>query len=890
MSVKSQSGGLSSSKLRKTTTSKYQILTMIPIILIYFYYKMESFFRKSRNLSEKKRRDQFNILINELCSMVCTGKRKMDKSTILKSAISFIRNHNQATMQSNCQEAVQEDWKPSFLSNEEFTHLMLEALDEFIIVFSSTGKILYVSENITCLLGHSPNELIGSSLSDLVWEEEKIVVESLLGSWGTEHENSQGAGNKGKFHFELSSTSRNVADSNAESSSYELVFFSGYYRVQGNPDISSMSRMSSSWGEDSKESTNFGDALSQYNGLVFVASARLQTPQLSVEMSIVDVSKSEFTSRHSLEWKFLFLDHRGPPIIGYLPFEVLGTSGYDYYHVDDLEKVSTCHEALMQKGEVTSCCYRFLTKGQQWIWLQTKYYITYHQWYSKPEFIVCSHRVISHSQINGHALRAESGESDRIPSTANVSKQLKSEKVGSCLGKNAKPDDRNVFQEDTKRHPKRNAFGNQSNRDRIKSNRHAFTQSLRQQQANSSSSDLQPPESPSGESAILRPPPLPITESMSQHVRHPSGSSRVGTALSDAGSISSSGSFQSAASMQSDQSMHSIHSHSSMQSVHGQQAHQGTSSFRSASQSCSVHSCVNTNHNHQNKQPASQFLSQHGISSANSVQISNSNQQINTHSRMGEVQSNFSPSTPISSAAISNAGHRFLQPRVNSGSSVRRVFSPGGIPTTVTAANPVSNSGPSFAYQSVAIGMETSGVTVPVQRIIEGLPVVTLPGIVAHEPIVMTAAQREFHERLKMKHLQIQQSILAQQEELRRVETELLLAQYGAWGPTVLKMTVPYADNDGTSSATQPTVLSTGELVTCYTTENTIPAGQSSSAQVGNSGAGQMTFSPGTPILVQSPPEIHGRSPERDFLSHEIQILLAQSLLQDNTTSTEYLP
>jgi hypothetical protein len=36
---------------------------------------------------------------------------------------------------------------------------------------------------------------------------------------------------------------------------------------------------------------------------------------------------------------------RAPPIIGYLPFEVLGTSGYDYYHVDDLEKVVTCHEA-----------------------------------------------------------------------------------------------------------------------------------------------------------------------------------------------------------------------------------------------------------------------------------------------------------------------------------------------------------------------------------------------------------------------------------------------------------------------------------------------------------------------------------------------------------------
>jgi hypothetical protein len=35
---------------------------------------------------------------------------------------------------------------------------------------------------------------------------------------------------------------------------------------------------------------------------------------------------------------------RAPPIIGYLPFEVLGTSGYDYYHPEDIERVSKCHE------------------------------------------------------------------------------------------------------------------------------------------------------------------------------------------------------------------------------------------------------------------------------------------------------------------------------------------------------------------------------------------------------------------------------------------------------------------------------------------------------------------------------------------------------------------
>lgn len=54
---------------------------------------------------------------------------------------------------------------------------------------------------------------------------------------------------------------------------------------------------------------------------------------------------------------------------------------------------------VMLKGEGTSCYYRFLTKGQQWIWLQSRYYISYHQWNSKPEFIVCHHQVINYLNV-----------------------------------------------------------------------------------------------------------------------------------------------------------------------------------------------------------------------------------------------------------------------------------------------------------------------------------------------------------------------------------------------------------------------------------------------------------------------------------------------------------
>ncbi|XP_022917917.2 circadian locomoter output cycles protein kaput [Onthophagus taurus] len=331
--------------------------------------------RKSRNLSEKKRRDQFNLLVNELSSMVSTGSRKMDKSTVLKSTISFLKNHNEIAVRSRVHE-IQENWKPTFLTNEEFTHLILEAVDGFIIVFSTSGQIFYVSESVTSLLGHLPNDLLTTTIYEVACEEEQNELYNKLIE----------PNNDGERQTSFSCHLRRGEPMNKQPNSYELVHFSGYFR----PD----SEMTQT--DNSRYSGYSGEADTR---LVFVGTGRLQTPQLIRETPLIDSGKIEFTSRHSLEWKFLFLDHRAPPIIGYLPFELLGTSGYDYYHIDDLDKVVSCHEALMQKGEGTSCYYRFLTKGQQWIWLQTRFYITYHQWNSKPEFIVCTHRVVSYVDV-----------------------------------------------------------------------------------------------------------------------------------------------------------------------------------------------------------------------------------------------------------------------------------------------------------------------------------------------------------------------------------------------------------------------------------------------------------------------------------------------------------
>ncbi|KAM9143793.1 circadian locomoter output cycles protein kaput isoform 3-T7 [Pangshura tecta] len=364
--------------------------------------------RVSRNKSEKKRRDQFNVLIKELGSMLPGNVRKMDKSTVLQKSIDFLRKHKEITAQSDASE-IRQDWKPTFLSNEEFTQLMLEALDGFFLAIMTDGSIIYVSESVTPLLEHLPSDLVDQSIFNFIPEGEHSEVYKILSTHLLESDSLTQEYLKSKNQLEFCCHVLRGTIDPKEPPTYEYVKFIGNFKSLNNVPNSA---------HNGYEGTIQRPHRPSYEDRVcFVATVRLATPQFIKEMCTVEEPNEEFTSRHSLEWKFLFLDHRAPPIIGYLPFEVLGTSGYDYYHVDDLENLAKCHEHLMQYGKGKSCYYRFLTKGQQWIWLQTHYYITYHQWNSRPEFIVCTHTVVSYAEVRAER-RRELGIEESLPEIA----------------------------------------------------------------------------------------------------------------------------------------------------------------------------------------------------------------------------------------------------------------------------------------------------------------------------------------------------------------------------------------------------------------------------------------------------------------------------------------
>ncbi|XP_067853386.1 neuronal PAS domain-containing protein 2 isoform X2 [Heptranchias perlo] len=271
------------------------------------------------------------------------------------------------------------------------------ALDGFLIALSADGNIIYISDSVSSLLGHLPSDLVDQNILNFLPEREHAEVYKLLSNQTlmTDQVARDYLNNQNHIEF-CCHLSRGSLDPK-ESLTYEYVKFIGNFRFHN------LVPMSSCNGFESAISRSFRPAAKEQ--VCLVATVRLVIPQFLKELCNIEEPCEEFTSRHSLEWKFLFLDHRAPPIIGYLPFEVLGTSGYDYYHVDDLERLARCHEHLMQFGKGKSCYYRFLTKGQQWIWLQAHYYITYHQWNSKPEFIVCTHTVVSYAEVRAERQR-----------------------------------------------------------------------------------------------------------------------------------------------------------------------------------------------------------------------------------------------------------------------------------------------------------------------------------------------------------------------------------------------------------------------------------------------------------------------------------------------------
>ncbi|CAD7682868.1 unnamed protein product [Nyctereutes procyonoides] len=132
--------------------------------------------RDVSNVSENKKKNQYNTFFTELRAMLQTHGYpvKGDRSKTSQCTTALSQKKEGTVNPETSRE--RSNWIPSFQSYEDFKCKTLQSLDGFMIILSTDGVIIFVAGNITSLLGHLPNDLIGKKLLSLLPDNEKNEV------------------------------------------------------------------------------------------------------------------------------------------------------------------------------------------------------------------------------------------------------------------------------------------------------------------------------------------------------------------------------------------------------------------------------------------------------------------------------------------------------------------------------------------------------------------------------------------------------------------------------------------------------------------------------------------------------------------------------------------
>ncbi|XP_028512811.1 circadian locomoter output cycles protein kaput [Exaiptasia diaphana] len=336
--------------------------------------------RVSRNMNEKKRRDRFNVLISELAAVIpdstAVGTSKIDKTTVLKKAVAYLRSHsNRSTVALSRPTA---NWQPAFVNDAELNQVLLEAMSGFLLVLDGSGIITFASDSIISILGYRPQDVVNNSVADYLDQTDKSCIFAHLALLEKLKSSTQESSN---------STYSSVAVSDPVN--FEMTLNSGpCFKSQVVECFSCIGQAFT---------TNAAPHSSSNFQVIVICYSSNSKPNLT--QPLFDVTSKEFTSRLTLDWKFTCVDNRIMLVLGYQPSELVNKSIYAFIHHEDLVNIKTYHEMLVRKGRINTCYYRFLTKGEVWVWLRSCCHISYNQWNSKPEYVTVKSNPVHYEEV-----------------------------------------------------------------------------------------------------------------------------------------------------------------------------------------------------------------------------------------------------------------------------------------------------------------------------------------------------------------------------------------------------------------------------------------------------------------------------------------------------------
>uniref|UniRef100_A0A182NNT3 Single-minded n=1 Tax=Anopheles dirus TaxID=7168 RepID=A0A182NNT3_9DIPT len=391
---------------------------------------------KSKNAA-RSRREKENVEFLELANLLPLPNAitsQLDKASIIRLTTSYLK------MRQIFPEGLGNAWgSPNSQSNVRDTSIkelgshLLQTLDGFIFVVAPDGKIMYISETASVHLGLSQVELTGNSIYEYIHaydQEEMAGVLALqqapsVSSCGGTHDlpaelntcqlpapSELGSDSVSERTLQTDQAQPRPQSAHRHSFSqqqrsyvvemertfflrmrcvlakrnagltcagYKVINCSGYLKARVFPH----------------ESPNAsGYCCVQNLGLVAVGHAL--SPSAATE---VKLQQNMFMFRSSLDLKLIFLDARVSQLMGYEAQDLIENTLYQYVHAADVGHIRQAHQTLLQKGQVTTKYYRFLTKGGGWRWVQSYATIVHNTRSSRPHCIVSVNYVLSNFEV-----------------------------------------------------------------------------------------------------------------------------------------------------------------------------------------------------------------------------------------------------------------------------------------------------------------------------------------------------------------------------------------------------------------------------------------------------------------------------------------------------------
>ncbi|XP_076593017.1 aryl hydrocarbon receptor nuclear translocator-like isoform X3 [Chaetodon auriga] len=381
----------------------------------------ERFARENHSEIERRRRNKMTAYITELSDMVPTCSalaRKPDKLTILRMAVSHMKS-----LRGSGNTNADGSYKPSFLTDQELKHLILEAADGFLFVVScETGRIVYVSDSLTPVLNQSQSEWLGSSLYDQLHPDD---TEKLREQLSTAENNSTGRmldlktgtvkkeGQQSSARMSMGARRSFICRMRCGSCQVEplsmnrLNFLRNRNRnglgtaKEGEPQyvVVHCTGYIKAWPPAGVSLTDDDTDNTQGSRYCLVAIGRLQVTCCPGDTDINSISVPvEFISRHNCQGMFTFIDHRCVAAVGYQPQELLGKNILELAHPEDQGLLRDSFQQVVKlKGQVLSVMFRFRSKSREWIWMRTSSFTFQNPFSEEIEYIICTNVNVKNS-------------------------------------------------------------------------------------------------------------------------------------------------------------------------------------------------------------------------------------------------------------------------------------------------------------------------------------------------------------------------------------------------------------------------------------------------------------------------------------------------------------